>query len=633
METLNLESASELGLMYESVLKTHTISQPSLFKQQRVAAKQQIQGIKKVFRSNHIDNTTSQYDDAYALSDTTPPNPTETVDDVWGRNSQQNMSTTSFDHASTMESITINGKKDISSSAMYLDYQEQQSSAHQNNTRDSSATDNEEERHIVLVRQLDTDKDRHRFMTQGYRFADTAFIANTMSSKLCVPNDYLLGHFRDMHLLAKSSTSLEGPASPRVMVGLLGLIDEGQAYNGAQMVVDKHSRYGFPLVDLIYNDTGEPLRHLLPEEKQCLYDIFDNEPLNHMTDMDKYIDLQPRPSLVMGPSSTNTLQTLNASTIDSAGYTSTSTTIKTSSSITNPNDDLISMNHYHLKQEQHTQNFSSTVSPSSSQHTTVSNTNKVSIVTQRFAKAMEMASKKLVNAIGANGLHLGLSGATLQAEVLDLPSFALTTGPCTLILFRICLRTRGLVAAIQQHASTEPIRCIPCPLGLSLAHAITQRAVDQYQKTTMAQSSWADELKQQILYGNFAPLSTPTYYYKQQNGDDQLGTNDYHSSNNNNNNMYHNHSGGASSNDNSGTNSKHSSIRLDMMTSLPPPPRVKRIRQPVSVDVSEKQPSAFTTNKYLSLNEMESSLVILPAKDRFMWWDQVIVECMHSNSS
>lgn len=656
MESLNLEYACELGLLYESVLKTHTISQPSLFQQQRVAVKHQLQGIKSVFSSAHPNATATHSDDAYALSNTASPTPMENTDDLWSHESKESLSRISFDRSSAIESADIQGGKK-SSSAMFSDYQNQHPPAAQYTSRHSSASESEEERHIILVRQLTNNKDIHRFMTQGYRFADATFIATVMAEKLCVPNDYMLYHFRDMNLLAQSTKMLRGPTHPRVMVGLLGLIDEGQTYNQVHMVVDKKCRYGFPLVDLEYCDTGELVRQLLPEEKQCLAHILHDQPLIHMTNIDKFIDLQPRASLAMGRSSTNTMQTMDASlslasSPASSSAISTSTTIKPTSPTTIPiknvDHDLFNSQHYQQKQQDHTiQNFA--LPTSLSQYSTVGDSSSSSFVTQRFARAMEMASRKLVEATGTNGMHLGLSGATLQAEVLDLPAFALTTGSCTLILFRTCLRTRGIVAAIQQHASTEPIRCIPYLLGSSLAYAITQRAVDQYQKS-MANSAWATELKQQMLYGSFAHLnhnpSVPAHYftqhYQQGHSGDKLGTAGRHDyGNDTDSNRFHsrNASGGASSSS-SGTNSKRSSNmmdnRLDMITSLPPPPRVKRSRQPPSLDGSDKQltnTTLTTTNKYQSMNEMESSLIILPAKDRFLWWDQAIVECMHSISS
>jgi hypothetical protein len=654
MESLNLEYACELGLLYESVLKTHTISQPSIFQQQRVAVKQQLQGIKNVFSSAHSNATATHSDDSYALSNTASPAPMENTDDHWNHESKENLSKASFDQASAIESTDIQGGKK-SSSTMFHDYQNQQPATAQYTPRHSSVTESEEERHIILVRQLTNNKDIHRFMTQGYRFADATFIATVMAEKLCVPNDYMLDHFRGMNLLSQSTKALRGPTYPRVVVGLLGLIDEGQTYNQVHMVVDKKSRYGFPLVDLEYCDTGEPVRQLVPEEKQCLAHILHDRPLNHMINIDKFVDLQPRASLTMGRSSTNTMQTMDlshslASSPASSGGISLSTTIKpispTALPTKNADHDFFSTHHYQQKQQDHS--IHSSTSPY--QYSVAGDSLPPSFVTQRFVKAMEMASRKLVEATGTNGMHLGLSGATLQAEVLDLPAFALTTGPCTLILFRTCLRTRGIVAAIQQHASTEPIRCIPYLLGSSLAYAITQRAVDHYQKS-MANSNWATELKQQMLYGSFAHLnhnpSMPSHYYtqhyQQRHSGDKLGTtagrHDYGTDMDSN--RYHsrNASGGASSSS-GGTNSKRSSKmmdnQLDMITSLPPPPRVKRSRQPPSLDGSDRQPTSTaitTTSKYQSMSEIESSLIILPAKDRFLWWDQAVVECMHSISS
>ncbi|KAI8077882.1 uncharacterized protein BX664DRAFT_287490 [Halteromyces radiatus] len=480
MESLHLNDASELGLLYESVIETHTIHRLSLFQQKRLAMKQGLKNFKSSFISSQVDDNATDYDDEYSLSETAP---TTSCSNSWKPESKK----TSFDQANVMESKVL-GKKKVSSSTVRLEYK-RHSSTQQFHSTEPSRVEGDEERHIVLVRQLTSDKDIHRFMAQGYRFAGPTFISKIMADKLHVPNEYLLNHFRDMMLLAQSSLRLTGDTSPRVLVGLMGLIDEGQTYDNVQMVVDKKSRYGIPIVDLTYKDTGEIVRQLSADDKQCLSHTFQD------------------------------------------------TTMKS----------------------------------------------------HRFARALELASQRLIQVTGTNGMHLGLYGAVLQAEVLDIPAFALTTGPCSLILFRICLRTPGTIAAIQQHASIEPIRCIPSLLGVPLAYAITQRAADQYQKST-SKFSWGTELQQQMLYGNFARNQPGSLAYLP-----------------------------------------------DIMTSLPPPPRVKRSRQPTTLDTtnnkSSTSPAATLSTKYQSMNEMESTLNILSAKDRFIWLDQVLVECLHSISS
>ncbi|ORZ18046.1 hypothetical protein BCR42DRAFT_413027 [Absidia repens] len=665
METLHLEDASELGLLYESVIKTHTIIQPNFIQQKRIEVKQRLQNIRHSLHSTQFNQNTTDYNDAYSLSETTPPTPTVGSNATWTRDPKKNVSTNSFDHSAAMESNMI-GRKKKSSSTMYLDYEQHTATPSLSDSQHTSNIEGDEERHIVLVRQLTADKDIHRFMTHGYRFTDASFIAKIMAAKLHVPTDYLLNHFRDMQLLAQSSLRLTGATSPRVMVGLLGLIDENQTYDDVQLIVDKKSRYGFPIVDLIYSDTGEQLRHLLPEEKQCLSYMLRDHTLHDMTDINQYVDIQPRTSMAMTHSSANTLDgtvELSHSLASSSGAISTSTTINTNTptvllSTTNLDQELANRNN----QQQQRLSMTTPISPTS-QSTTLINPVTSASTTQRFAKAMELASQKLMNAVGMNGMHLGLSNAALQGDVIDLPAYSLTNGPCTLILFRTCLRSRGTMAAIQQHAVSEPISCIPYSLAPSLAYAITQRAADHYQKSVL-KSSWGSELQQQMLYGSFTHqnhnTSASSYYYMQQHYQHQ-GTDDgtiemnHIMSDSEGRNINHSraHSDGSKRSAGDISDPKRiSSImdqnmptmplppyRTDMMTSLSPPPRVKRNRRPLSLDTNDitqdqqhqkSAASAPTTPKYQPLNEIESNLIILSAKDRFLWLDQTIVECLHS---
>lgn len=640
MESLHLDDASELGLLYESVIKTHTIVQPGLFQQKRMAIKQRLRGVRNGLNPGQLGDNATDYSDAYSLSETDSATPTTITNTAWHQDPKKNVSTTSFDRAVAIESTTIGAKKHCLSS-MHLGFEQNTSSARDGNPYYPTGAEGDTERHIVLVRQLTSDKDIHRFMTHGYRFANSAFIAKVMAAKLQVPTDYLVKHLRDMHLLAQSSLRLAGSTAPRVMVGLLGLVDEGQTYDNVLMVVNKDSRYGFPMVELTYQDTGELVRQLLPDEKHFLaYTLRDNS-LQHMANIDKYVDLQSRASSAMGRTSTNTVRTMDPSpSFSSSGALSASTTVKTNLSATNLDEEL-------ANRQQYQQNINAPISPSSPSSTLI-NPLSSATTTHRFARAMELASQRLMTATGKNGMHLGLSAATLQPEVLDLPAFALTTGPCTLILFRACLRTSGTAAAIQQHADTEPIRCIPYQLDAPLAHAITQRAADQYRKDLASKPTWGSDLEQQMLYGSFAhhaqSNSIPSYYYTQQyqqipeTENERMGTGQHSRE----------HSGVSSSSDQSSSvKTKRSSAipdlgmttiqsyRPDLMTSLPPPPRVKRSRRPLSLDAKDaqqQQPSIATAaaSKLQTMNEREDNLVILPAKDRFFWLDQVIVECLHS---
>ncbi|KAI9301746.1 hypothetical protein BJ944DRAFT_271010 [Cunninghamella echinulata] len=719
MESLRMENPSELGVLYESVIKTHTVDIPSLFPQKKFMANP----LKKI--SQHHKRKKQLDEEGIVLEDdidkfSIPSTPTT---QSWSYDTKKSTSLQSLDLMSSNNNNNNNKnnknnnnnsapkfckilKKSSSSATLYSNYNNNTSTTNNNNnscsvkqqkqynssTRSSQYEKEEEdfyegdeERHVVLVRQLDNDKHIHKYMTQGYRFADTCFIAKTMGAKLFISTDRMLQYFNDMRLLAQSHAQFNYRlTTPRVMVGVLGLVNEHQAYDQLHMIVDKQSRYGFPMVELTCPDTSDVIQELSVDEKHFLSHVFHNQPLAHIANMQKYFELAPRPSFA-------TTTTTSTSTIP-PGRTSTNTLKTPESNCSSPfsgGSIGLTVDPLHQQQQQQLHHkysqSNSTVSPislNSGTSTLINSVNSIpstatatlnqsntlaalssSPALYKFASALELAAQKLLKKVGSNGLHLGLSRATLQADIIDAPAFSVTSGPCSLILFRIFLQTQGTIAAIQLHTNSEPIRCLPYSLDPSLAHAITQQVVETYEKS-IYNSSWGNELQQQILYGNLANYSNKGYkqlnhdhhhHHQQQHHHQQhqqsmheikYSHSHSHSNPTNNPNMStissskssplmstsannNNNVSSSTSSPTSSSSTPRTSHELTIMTSLPPPPRAKRNRHSSAIEMKPTFTSTLATSHTM---EVESSLVILPPKERFLWLDQAVVECLHSSS-
>ncbi|CAO3614723.1 unnamed protein product [Cunninghamella blakesleeana] len=731
MESLNMENASELGILYESVIKTHIIDTPNIFQKKKLM-KNPLKRLSRQYHPKQNDEEGIVSDNDSTTNQSIPSTPTnnswtydikksasfQSLDLLNNQNNNNNNNNISLSASNSPKFCKVL-KKSSSSATLYSTNMNNKNSNNNNNNDNTTSSkhassqfekeeddqykitiDSDEERHIVLVRQLEQDKDIHKYMTQGYRFADVCFIAKIMGSKLFIPSDHMLQHFNDMRCLAQSASQLNyRNTNARVMVGVLGLVNETQSYDQLHMIVDKQTRYGFPMVELTCPDTSDVIQELTIDEKHYLSNVFHNQPLAHMADMQKYFEMAPRTSF--NTTTTTSINTTITQTPPGRISTNTLKTTDSSSGFTFGHDQQQQQNNHpnnhpllnlnSMTQHGHTNSITSPVSYSSGASTLINSVNSVpSTATahlggapsfsspglQRFASALESACKKLMKKIGSNGLHLGLSRATLQADIIDCPSFSASSGPCSLILFRIYLQSQGTIAAIQLHANSEPIRCIPYSLDPPLAYSITQKVVDVYEKS-IYNSNWGNELQQQILYGNLTHYPNKTYkqlnyndyqkqyhhYQHQQNESSSLSSpSSYtkemrdHPPASNDINMSTISSSKSSpiiptsskssssippssssspstktfshSKSNS-TSTPRTSHELAVMTSLPPPPRAKKHRHSSAI---ESKPT-FTSSPLASYpTETEASLVILPAKDRFLWLDQAVFECMHSSS-
>lgn len=137
----------------------------------------------------------------------------------------------------------------------------------------------DEDRHIFLVRKIESNKDLVNLLSVGFRFAEPAFISKTMGDKLRVPAEYMLNYFKDMLLMTEtaaemyttirpsSDTFYTSPVQQRqmqnesvrggVFVGLFTLIEDQQDGDMPYLVVQKDKRYAFPMVQLLMDGDTE----------------------------------------------------------------------------------------------------------------------------------------------------------------------------------------------------------------------------------------------------------------------------------------------------------------------------------------------------------------------------------------
>ncbi|KAI8067843.1 hypothetical protein BC940DRAFT_300581 [Gongronella butleri] len=687
MNSLRMDDASQLGLLYERVIKTHTIENPGMIQQKALAVKHQFETITRRQKRPHDIESINAHDDLTYMLSSMPAPPsitavdTEMVSITTGmtKNSvDDHTSPTTTKNNSRSGSPTPFGDTNLSSKRssslnvmQHLQQHSQQSRLSSSSTSSLTvdgiqADEGDEERHIVLVRQLLNDKDIHRLMAQGYRFAHASFISRVMAQRLHIPNEHMLQHFLDMFRLAASPHNMFKSLKstlPTIKVGLLGLVDEDQTNQQIKVIVDQRTRYTFPLVDLKYQDTQEPVRHLSVEERQCIATIFSGHTLTQLSDIDRHINLFPRTSTT----SRNTTTSLGANSYFSPSQATSFTLNGTpSSSLHEQSHDQVSfssvssspprsltstMNNSPLHNA--ASDSTSPISPASpsmlpsqqqqhqqKHHQATKSQNFHTI--NRLAEALEVAARQLIQAAGPNAIHLGLSKATLHSEVVEAPAFSMSPEPCSILLFRICLRAKGTTASIEQHAASQSVQCRPYLLVSSLAHAISQKAADQYEESNDYQqsqygtrpSSWEASHYYQPLPQQ-PPTSAMHPYQRQQMNMISSEPSSYTPS-----------SGNAplspSMSSPARSNSK-SSLPPNILTSLPPPPRAKRNRRhetaassPTSptIAIGKNSPKLASASPSLldtmTMKPVEPALVILPSKDRFLWLDQAIVECVHS---
>ncbi|RUS32142.1 hypothetical protein BC938DRAFT_476203 [Jimgerdemannia flammicorona] len=134
--------------------------------------------------------------------------------------------------------------------------------------------------HLFLVQKIGKGESVQRFTQHGYRFSDPAFISDVMGSKLSVPKDVMVEHFRDMWAYVTTGMNMGDAAevSQRgggVFVGLLMIVhgEKGQSED-LQIVVDKTKRYTLPLVEVRGEDVPDSRPALSNSEREYITAIF-----------------------------------------------------------------------------------------------------------------------------------------------------------------------------------------------------------------------------------------------------------------------------------------------------------------------------------------------------------------------
>lgn len=195
-----------------------------------------------------------------------------------------------------------------------------------------------------------------------------------------------------------------------------------------------------------------------------------------------------------------------------------------------------------------------------------------------FAKSLAVTCKKLIEFIDSNYGGFFSTSATLYSNVRDIPAFALLENPCQLILFRAVIRVPGVEQAINQ-AKSEPIKCSPIDVYRNLAYFATNLAIENHRVEQIGQLS-----EQRRIYESSCSPSIQKSAKKT-------------------------------------TNSQ-------ILPSLSPPPRVKVNRHNASPTIDH-----IFQNKPIPLLPVESqaALKILPAQQRFSWFEDAYTEALSTN--
>ncbi|KAG2225935.1 hypothetical protein INT45_006631 [Circinella minor] len=712
---LRLPSLGELGTMFDDVIKTNTISKPSIgfWKRRKPKSSSKSDGSSTMLRDSTRPMDTRYNDENKNNGNSKNGKNNHNGNKKGNRFSRSfhldkkpmkrlpsNYSLSTFDNAIILEEgITPSSDVQRNSQISLPNTREQNNrggSSHTSISRPPSATTERlssqddipsEDRHIFLVKRIDK-KELLRLLAIGYRFAEATFISRTMGERLQIPAEHMASHFNDMRYMALSVSMLMqqqqgkqqrchpikndtinlsgfGISSPRspsisestsgnsvasendtipesatrstVFLGLSVLVQEDKENNphNIHIIVDKKRRHAFPMVQLIYED-GEVPPSLEPEERNCVLSLH-GQSLQNMCSLESHIQL-PRESgstLIGGRQSTDWAASSDAaSTLVSSGASLPDFGISPISSA----------------------NMVPPLSPSSTHGVTS---------TTRFTRALEASCRKLVE-MTSYGKPLA-NVAKLYGEVIDIPPFGLTLGPCQLILFRAWVTIPGTISAINQ-TLTEKVKCVPLPLYRSLAYHITDQAVARYRAVTMRSVPESTYLAQQRVYQSTAAVSQPSATASKptppssplSRTHDINNINDHHSNlihdNSNNDNTTstlsgHNELGDFNSSTSSTTpttstnplsNDSNRMSVLAPLPSLPPPPRTRRpkLQFPAANGLSllslesladkraATQRNQNSTSSGTSI-ELPTILTILPTLDRFWWLNSMIDEIMH----
>lgn len=701
---LRLSSLADLGILFDNVVSTNTIATklPTHHQFLTSALRAPIDhwGIFGGGKSNKRNNTCTTAD--MARNSYCPPSSNRnSMHDITANHQlTTKASMDTFNSATMLEQGVHHYASEVGQSQKQQHRRNESMSSEQKqrpvsgSTCQSTAESTEsvvEDRHLFMVRRV-SKKEQTRLMALGYRFADPVFISKTMGAHLHIPSDHMNSHFEDMRLLAhavptllqmqlpasiplstaaaalgtpssgsssgvdistaalsspstgsihstENETIAEGATRAAVYVGLSVMVQEDKQNDpmNVHILVDKARRYTFPMVRFQYAD-GEIPTQLSREERNCVLSLH-GQTLQNIGSGHSIV--LPRESTTTNNSTlfdATRSATSRASSGDWAGRSGDSTTMVGSRS----------------------PDKTGTTSPialaaATSPVSPIEHPGYGITALARFTQALEEAGRKLM---GCSMYGKPLSSvAKLQGEVIDIPPFALTLGPCQMILFRAWVTSPGTISAINQ-TSSETIKCLPIPLYKSLAYYITDQAAYTYRSLALRSVPESAYVAQQRVYQSTAsysqqhlpsqsPLTWPPVSTMPQVPTTSSSTpTPYSPRNSNSHQVQQEPSSSTPTTTSTPSNlegNKDEDKSMTQFVSLPPPPRARKpkvqspaggglslasLQDVASSDTNRKRP--FDNTLSLTI-ELPTILSILPTLDRFWWLNNVIEETMHGD--
>ncbi|CAO3690980.1 hypothetical protein G6F70_001958 [Rhizopus microsporus] len=243
VEDLHLSELSDLGYLFDSVIRTNTIVE----KHHGLFSKIALEGIQKKARrvsqpAAWLLSKKPSGDLELAMDEPTQPDQTRSK----SASGQDTLAICKFNTGNDSKTDVTLSSRDF----------------------------NDEDKHIFLVRKIECPKDLNSLMASGYRFAEPVFIAKIMGDKLRIPSDYVLSYFQDMLQMTSLASTIYKPISlsqsqpsidkPSVKVGLFVILEEETEKDVQHhIIVDKAKRFAFPTIQL-------PIEKLTEEQENVI---------------------------------------------------------------------------------------------------------------------------------------------------------------------------------------------------------------------------------------------------------------------------------------------------------------------------------------------------------------------------
>ncbi|CEP08425.1 hypothetical protein [Parasitella parasitica] len=433
-----------------------------------------------------------------------------------------------------------------------------------------------EDKHIFMVRKLVDEKDVDRLLSQGYRFAEPIFIAKTMGSKLRIPTEHMRHHFEDLLQMCDSVCAL-------TQHGWVPSDDEPapkptafKASTNSSVLVGT-----FVLVDETKELTN--MHILVDKAKRFAFPLVQLSTDKNDVDYPRHLEADQLEFL-------HALQ--GHSLFDMANLTQ------------------LLLGHKEAK---------------------------IALPSQDFIRGIEQAAKHLLEStLYSRALY---QSSKLHATVLDLPPFALSTGPCQLILFKSFVNTQGAMAAVN-HTFSEPLKCVPLTVYRPLCGFITDQAASIYKASSQITTT-PTYLMQQQMYRQQTNYESNRTLYSSGGEDDisiQMDTfKDRLEPNTTNINITTTITATPAAEE----QDSPAFTAVSDPFSLPPPPRAKRNRFRLTnapsnnptIDILSplQDGSVKTTTSTRNIQSLQAApLTVLATRDRFWWINPIVEETIHS---